>query len=207
MKAMLLRGEIAYEAFAYADAANTFQEVIEFGERINDAGWLARGSYCRGACELELGNLGDAGTLFQTALVIFRESGPASERISTEWGMARVVLHGGKPREAVQQLRDVIAEFDAIGMESDAALARVDMSEALLVLELWEEIVKVAGHAFRVLKKAGILTGALTAFAYVKEAAAKRQLTPEALKAVREYLRRVDREPDLLFMPPPEPPR
>jgi tetratricopeptide (TPR) repeat protein len=207
MKAVFLRGEIAYESLDYAQSVVVMQQVRRFGEEIGDAVWVARGSYVRGLSELELGNLGDAATLFHSALVIFRESGPVSERISTEWGIARVVLHGGKPREAVHQLRDVIAQFDAIGMESDAALARVDMSEALLVLERWEEIVKVAGHAFRVLKKAGILTGALTAFAYVKEAASKRRLTPGALKAVREYLRRVEREPDLLFIPPPEPSR
>jgi hypothetical protein len=73
----------------------------------------------------------------------------------------------------------------------------------LLILERWDEIVKVAAHAFRVLKKAGNVTGALTALAYLKEAATKRQLTPETLKVVREYLRRVEREPDLLFVPPP----
>lgn len=61
------------------------------------------------------------------------------------------------------------------------------MSEALLVLERGEEIVKVATHAFRVLKKAGHLTRALSALVYLKEAAAKRQLTPETLKVVREY--------------------
>jgi hypothetical protein len=139
--------------------------------------------------------------------VILRETGPASDRISTEWGLARVALYGGKASEAVHRLRDVIAQFEGIGMVSDAALAGVDMSEALLVLERWEEIVKVARHAFRVLKKAGHLTGALTALAYLREAAAKRLLTPEALKVVREYLRRVEREPDLLFVPPPTIPR
>ena len=74
----------------------------------------------------------------------------------------------------------------------------------MLVLERWDEIVKVAAHAFRVLKKAGILTGALMALAYLKEAATKRVLTAATLKAVREYLRRVEREPDLLFAEPPQ---
>jgi len=202
MKAVLLHGEIAYESLQYATAATIFQHVMNFGTEVNDVGWLARGLYCRAACELELGNLGEAVMLFRAALVIFREAGPASERISTEWGLARAVLYGGKPSESVQRLRAVIAQFEAIGMASDAALAGVDMSEALLVLERCAEIEKVAAHAFRVLKKAGILTGALTALAYLKEAASKRQLTPETLKVVREYLRRVEREPDFLFVPP-----
>jgi tetratricopeptide (TPR) repeat protein len=207
MKAVLLRGEIAYEALDYAGAAKIFQEIIEFGEKISDARWTARGSYCRAACELERGNVAEAVMLYQTALMIFREIGPVEDRISTEWGLARVALHDGKATDAVRSLRDVITALEQIGTVGNAALAGVDLSEALLVLERWDEIVKVAARAFRVLKKAGNVTGALTALAYLKEAAAKRQLTPEALNVVREYLRRVEHEPDLLFVAPPETPR
>jgi len=202
MKAVHLRASIKLEALELKDASATYQKVIDFGRVANEAGLIAKGSYGRANAELGLGNLADAATLFHSALVILREVGPATDRISTEWGLARVILHAGKASEAVHRLRDVIAQFEAIGMVSDAALAGVDMSEALLVLERWAEIEKVAGHAFRVLKKAGHLTGALSALAYLKEAAAKRQLTPEALKLVREYLRRVERVPDLLFVPP-----
>jgi tetratricopeptide (TPR) repeat protein len=207
MKAVFLRGEIAYESLEYAKSAAIMRQVMDFGEEIGDASWVARGSYCGALCELELGNLGEAGLLFQSALVILREIGPTEDRISTEWGLARVVLFGGDPSVAVRRLRDVIAAFEEIGRVMNAALATVDLAEALLVLERRPEIVKVAAHAFRVLKKAGHLTGALTALAYLKEAAVKRQLTPETLKVVRKYLRRVDREPDLLFAPPPDIPR
>lgn len=203
MKAVLLRGQIAYESLEYAKSAAIMRQVKRFGEDIGDASWVARGSYCRALCELELGNLGEAGVLFQSALVIFREIGPTEDRISTEWGLARVVLIGGNASDAVRWLRDVIAAFEEIGRVMNAALAGVDLAEALLALERWPEIVKVAGHAFRVLKKAGHLTGALTALAYLKEAATKRQVTPGTLQMIREYLRRVEREPDLLFVPPP----
>lgn len=207
MKAVWLRGQIAYEALQYAESVAIMQQVMRFGEQIGDSRWVARGSYCRALCELEFGNLADAAKLFHAAFVIFREIGPTEDRIATEWGSARVVLYGGKPADAVRQLRDVIAAFEEIGSVADAALAGIDLAEALLVLERSEEIVKVAAHAFRVLKKAGHLTGALTALAYLKEAAAERQLTPGTLKVVREYLRRVEREPDLLFVRPPSPPR
>jgi tetratricopeptide (TPR) repeat protein len=207
MKAVHLRASIKLEALELKDASATYQQVIDFGQVVNEPELIAKGSYGRANAELGLGNLADAARLFHLALVILREVGPATDRISTEWGLARVVLYGGKPSEAVHRLRDVIAQFEAIGMGSDAALAGVDMAEALLVLERWDEIEKVAAHAFRVLKKAGILTGALTALAYLKEAATKRVLTAATLKAVREYLRRVEREPDLLFAEPPQIPR
>lgn len=203
MKAVLLRGQIAYESLELAESSAIMRQVMEFGQQVGDASWIARGSYCRALCEMELGNPGEAGVLFQSALVIFREIGPTEDRISTEWGLARLVLLGGNPSDGVRRLRDVIAAFEEIGRVMNAALAGVDLAEALLVLERWSEIEKVAAHAFRVLKKAGHLTGALTALAYLKEAAAKQQLTSETLRVVRQYLRRVEREPDLLFAPPP----
>src|SRR6185295_18285070 len=101
MKAVFLRGEIAYEAVDYVRATNIFQQVIEFGRKINDARWIARGSYCRAACELERGKLGEAAEFYHRALVIFREIGPGLERIGTEWGLARVALYGGNASDAV----------------------------------------------------------------------------------------------------------
>lgn len=203
MKAVYLRGAIKYQMLDLAEASSTFQRVIDFGEEVGDPEWIAKGSYARANCELDRGNVNEASMLFLRASVIFRETGPAENRIETEWGLARVVLHGGKASDAARRLRDVIAAFEAIGRVSNVAIAGIDLAEALLILERWDEIVKVAGHAFRVLKKAGIFTGALMALAYLKEAAAKRQLTPQALRVVREYLRRVEREPDLLFVHPP----
>lgn len=202
MKAILLRGQIRYEALDYEVASTIFQQLMEYGEAIGDAGWIARGAYCRGACELERGKVADAAMLFNQALVTFRETGPATERISTEWGLARVVLHQGNVNDAVRRLREVIARFEELGMVSDAALAGIDMAEALLVLDLPTEIVKVAAHSFKVLKKAGIVTGALTALAYLKEAAAKGRVNTTVLTTVRVFLRRVEREPDLVFLPP-----
>jgi len=203
IKAVFLDGAIKYEALALAEASATFQRIIDFGEQAHDAVWIAKGSYARANCELDRGNAAEASILFLKALAIFCETGPEENRIETDWGLARVVLHGGKASDAARRLRDVIAAFEVMGRVGNAAVAGIDLAEALLVLERWDEIAKVAAHAFRVLKKAGIVTGALTALAYLKEAATKRHLTPAALKAVREYLMRVEREPNLLFAPPP----
>jgi tetratricopeptide (TPR) repeat protein len=202
MKAVLLRGQIKYEALEYGTAATIFEQLMEYGEETGDTGWVARGAYCRGACELKRGKLSDAAMLFNTALVIFRETGPASERISTEWGLARVVLDSGNASEAVRRLRNVMAAFEELGMVMDAAVAGLDIADALLLLAQPEQIVKVATHSFRVLKKAGVITSALTALAYLKEAAADRRLQPRIIQDIRTFLRRAQRDPELVFVPP-----
>lgn len=88
MKAVHLRGIIEYESLRLAEATSTFQRVIDFGEKVSDPEWIAKGSYSRANCELDQGNLGDASTLFLNALVILQETGPATDRICTEWGFS-----------------------------------------------------------------------------------------------------------------------
>ena len=92
-------------------------------------------------------------------------------------------------------------------MISDAALVRLDIVEALLAQGQTKQIVDIAARLFRVFKNAGMITGALTAIAYMREAASTGRLTPSGVNAVRSYLRRAERQRELPFVPPPEPPR
>ena len=203
-KALHLLGTIKYNALEISAAAEIFKLVIDFGEKWSDVEWIAKGSYSLAYCELDRGDLGTASVLFTKALVILRETGPVADRISTEWGLARVVLHGGKATEAVRRLRHVKAAFEALGMLTDAAHVGVDMAEALLVLEQPDQVAKIAADSFRLLEKAGVLTAALTALAYLEEAAASRRLTPNVIQVVRQFLRRAERDPELIFIPPPD---
>lgn len=203
MMALHLRGAIKYEAQEHADAAALFRLVVEHGESTNDPGWIARGSYALGDAELACGNAGEASLLYHRALAIFRAIGPANERISAEWGVARVFLHGARYGDAIVRLRDVEARFEAIGMLTDAALVGLDIAEALLALGRTLQIARLAARLFRVFTEAGMLTAALNALAYIRESANGGTLTAADLQAARRFLRRVEREPDILFVPPP----
>jgi len=144
--------------------------------------------------------------LFHRALVIFRDVGPEQELLKTEWGIARVMLHGGKLNEAIRRLKDIAAEFETCSMVTNAALVGLDISEGLLALNRPTEIVNLAQHIFGVFKTAGMLTGALSAIAYLKEAAAAKSLTKQDVEALRTFLRRAERQPSLQFVRPPKPP-
>jgi hypothetical protein len=73
----------------------------------------------------------------------------------------------------------------------------------LLAAGRTNEIVELTSRLFRVFTKAGMLTGALTAMAYIREAAEAGTLTPAAVETVRTFLHKVQRTPELLFAPPP----
>ena len=201
-RAVYLRGSITYEMGDVPTAIRLFEQVLDYGETQNNAQWIARASYAIGTCEVDRRNLAEASMRFHKALVLFREAGPERDRLGAEWGLARVVLHGGNTSEAIRRLRHVAVECERIGMITVAALVRLDCIDALLSLGQTKEIVEIASRLFRIFKDAGMITGCLTAMAYLKEAAAAGRLTPTGVNAVRAYVRRVDRHPDLVFEPP-----
>jgi tetratricopeptide (TPR) repeat protein len=205
MDAVFLRGIITFEAGSPNGALPLFLQLIEQGENAGDRRLIALGSYTAALCELDRGNLSEASMLFHRALVIFREEGPERERLLTEWGIARLVLQGGAPALAARRLRDVAAAFEEHGMATKTALVGLDLADALLALERPQEIVTLAQHLFTVFTNAGMLTGALTAIAYLKEAAANGSLTTDALRELRTFLKKAERHPTLRFVPPPGP--
>lgn len=202
MDAVFLRGSIVFEAGRAADAIPLFRQTIEYGEEVQNVRLIARGSYATGDCHVILGDLSEASIHYHRALVIYRDVGPAMRRLETEWGLARVVLHGGKYSEAIARLRDVSTEFERLSMVTQAALVGLDIMEALLALGKPRRIVALAQHLFSVFTKAGMLTGALSAFAYLKEAAGSGNLTVGDLENIRSFLRRAERQPDLQFVRP-----
>jgi tetratricopeptide (TPR) repeat protein len=206
MDAVLLKGSILFEAGNPNDALPVFHRLIEHGENTQNVRWIAVGSYAAGNCEVDRGNLGEASLLFHRALVILREIGPEPERLVTEWGIARVVFHGGKVAEAIRRMRDIAAQLEAGGLVTYAAYVGLDICEGLLALDRHKEIVALAQHMFVVFTNAGMLTAALSAMAYLKEAAAKKRLTKGDIEAVRVFLRRVELQPSLQFVPPPRVP-
>lgn len=202
--AVFLRGSIRYLAQDLHSAASIFRQVIDFGRLTNDATWIAKGSYALANCELDRGNTSEANTLFHSALAIFRETGAVAETIATEWGLSRVILHDGRATEASRRLREVMRGFEELGMSMNAVFASLDLADALIVLRQPRQVAKVAARSFRLLKEAGVLTSALTALAYLQEAAANDRLSPGTVNDVRTFLRRTERHPEMLFAPPPD---
>jgi tetratricopeptide (TPR) repeat protein len=203
MDALYLRAGIKFEAGSLSEAATLFRQVIDHGELLKNSRWLALGLSALGKCEVQRGNLKEASMYLHKALALFRQIGPEYERLTAEWALAQVLLKVGKLAEASRRLRDIAAEFERRGLVTDAALVGLDVADALLGLGQAQRIVDLATRLFRVFTNAGMLTGALTAIAYIKEGAASGTLTSSDVQTVRSFLRRAERQPEMLFVPPP----
>ena len=206
-KAMFLRGNILYESQQIEAASELFQTVLAYGESLDSKEWTAKGSYALANCVLDTGDVENAALLFSKALALFRITGPKTDRIAAEWGMARVLLARSLFKDALHRLNDVRAQLTALGMTDAAGVAALDAIEAMVALEMWKQVGGLARHVFKAFTEAGMLTSALTALAYIQTAAAEQRLTREAVREVRAFVKRVEREPNLLFVPPPAPPR
>jgi hypothetical protein len=81
----------------------------------------------------------------------------------------------------------------------------LDMAELLASEERYDEVQLVCRSAMEIFKRAGTVytARALTALAFMREAAAHRSVTPAQVRTVREYIRRLPDEPNLLFASPP----
>lgn len=85
----------------------------------------------------------------------------------------------------------------------DSATAMVEAFEIMLALDQADDIERLATGLVATLTEAGRMESALTALAYIKEAAARKSITPEILRAASTFLRSVERHRDLVFVPPP----
>jgi hypothetical protein len=90
-------------------------------------------------------------------------------------------------------------------MSSEAAVNSLEMAELLLARHEYSAVERLCSSAMEAFRRNGIpcTTRALTAIAYMQEAAQQRKATPALAKRVREYIRRLPDDGKLLFAPPP----
>ena len=155
-------------------------------------------------CSRELSRFEESKSLFVQAVAEFERLGLVSARARARWHLAQVMLdehHYEQSRALLIELRN---DFEELGMPQDVALTCVDEAEASLMLGQLAEVVRLCQRAMEYFSKASIAytQGALTALAYLKEAAEGRTLTKQTLGDLRSYFELLPQQPHLLFAYP-----
>lgn len=202
LAARFLEGAIALDQEEVGRAQPIFDLIHAHGEATGSDAWIARTALALGHCHCERQGFALASHYFHHAERAFQRMGNLEGAIRSRWGLAILTQREGQYRTAMSRLRDVRAEFVALGDLTYAALVTLDIMETLLALGQTREVRRTAGNVVELFKEAGIVSGAITAADYLKQAALTQNVSPSLIDYIRRYLRRVDLQPDLAFMPP-----
>lgn len=151
----------------------------------------------------EAGDLAAATQHFADALQYYEALGNESMMLRTRWSIARLALASGSAAEAERQLRPIAAQLARHGQLWESAYARLDLITAMLVGGKHDPVVEECERLISEFAKAEILTGALTALAFMREAAAQRKLAVDDVDHVQRYMKALKTTPTLRFLPLP----
>jgi hypothetical protein len=138
-----------------------------------------------GAAEVELGLYDDAARDLTEASRLCEEQSEHTEAVRARWLLARIPLRSGRHAEAAEALRQPLAESrqrGMLGMESGIAL---DLAEAYALMTRPADVARICASLVETFVSRGQLTSAMTAFAFLRDAASVGETSPEQIQHVR----------------------
>jgi tetratricopeptide (TPR) repeat protein len=183
-------------------AADAFAQLRAYAESNEDLIGMARHSYHVATCFLELGDARGALPLLLDARKTFAERHVTTDLIATDWKLGVLARVAGNFEASVAQLRTTSESAEQLGLPEEAAHITLDLIESLLLLGRNRELSRLCSQVMRYFRTSGKLRQALTAAAFLKEAATQGNLRVDSVRHVRSFVERLERQPDLLFAPP-----
>ncbi len=180
----LLEVEAAHGDELSAKARATLEDNLGYNYRMN------------GDVERSIARYGRAAALHE-------ELGSATESLRVRWNLASLLMLTGKPEEALRALQEIRPELAAFAMMSEVGVLDLERTELLVAMERYDEAIAICLDLRSRLASSGLATStrALTAVAYLTEALQSRAATTKIVQHVREYVKRLPAEPELLFLP------
>lgn len=192
---------ILYYRSDYAAALAIFERLLRHAEANNHKMETARHSSNIGVCCVQIGNTSRAAERLLVAHQLFIELQNKPELVRIERWLGVLSRVSGNLVDSVARLRSARAQFERLNLHYDAALATIDLVEALIVSNQTREIASLCAEAMRYIKRAGNRRQALIAAAYLKDAATKRRITVPMVEHVREFMQHVEARPSIRFQP------
>lgn len=199
----LLEGGILFDALQHREALECFLALEPLAEASDDAATTGYLMNATGAAYQELAEIDRAAVYFRRALSHYEHLGMEIEKLRTSWSIAKLMIPLGSAYLAVVRLREVAAGFDERGSLSDAALVSLDVAEQLVLAGKFDDVAILSRQLIDRFTAAGMLTSALTALQFLREAAESGLITASHIAHVRTFFRRLSDEPALLFDAPP----
>jgi tetratricopeptide (TPR) repeat protein len=155
-------------------------------------------------CYREMSHLDDAKVLFSRAVAAFERLGAVSMLAKARWHLARVLFTEHRFAEAMPLFTEVRSEFQELGMPDEMARVCLDIAETMLLLGRSSEVAQLCQPAIEYFSNAGLAytAAAMTALAYLREAAEAGRLTTATVNEVRAFFEVLPKQPQLQFAHP-----
>jgi tetratricopeptide (TPR) repeat protein len=202
MRARSVEAGVLFYRREFKRAADAFAQLRAYAESNDDTVGVARHSYNMAICFLELGDAAGALPLLLDARKTFAEARLTTWVLRSDWKLGVLARVKGRFEESIKLLRTAKEAAEALTLPEEGAHVTLDLVESLLLAAKTREISSLCSEVMRYFRRSGRLRQALTAAAFLKEAAAQGIIGVETVRHVRAFVERLEWQPDLLFVRP-----
>ncbi|HVS33875.1 MAG TPA: hypothetical protein VMS98_20740 [Thermoanaerobaculia bacterium] len=158
-------------------------------------------------CQAELGETVEALSAYQLAELLFDEMGAAPNAARNRANIAVLLRKEGHVVEAKRRFQALAAEARELGMSYFAVTIDLELADVMLAERNFAEAERLCGNVVEYFQRSGSgeTECPLIALTYLREAAEQRKLSRELVRHVKRYVENAEKQPSLLFVPPPHP--
>ena len=149
----------------------------------------------------ELGRAEEALGLVGELLTLHTQLGGEVDQLRLRWLEGKLANLKGDLDRAQDAFEEVRAGLESRSMPYDQALVSLDLAGVYLVRERFGEVLELAGDMLAVFRALEIDREAIAALFFLQEAVRARSVSLALLGELGTYLKRVQREPGLVFRP------
>jgi tetratricopeptide (TPR) repeat protein len=172
----------------YRDAYDTLIPLLEVARTSGDVESEARIQSNLAHAAVYLGELNAANVHLSEAIARFVDLGKRLEAIRTELAGGRLLLARGQLRLGIQRLYEARRSFLMHGMVEEAGLSGLEIVEALLQSGARDDAARLAEEILGELRHIAFNDRALSALAYLSDAAQASKASVETVRYVRGYI-------------------
>jgi tetratricopeptide (TPR) repeat protein len=201
LAARMVEGGVLVIQRSFRAAADTLDALAAEALRAGDQLHRARARQTAANCYIELREYETAAAYLFEALTLWDELGLDTERVRTNWSIGVLLLARGEVDSAIERIDQARRSFEALGVVNDAAIARLELAEALLAADRPAEVPDLLRNVVVSFTSEGIMHNARIALAYLREAVEAGAIEPRIIRHVRNYLEELPTHPTSAFTP------
>lgn len=201
LSARMTEGMILYETGAVQQALDVWN-ALDGDPALDDAN-AVHVAHNIAICHSDLGQPERAIERVTSCIAHYEILGMDIARTRSRWLLGHALAACGRTADAIPLLREVWREFDRLELTADAGLVALELAEALLVSGQPAEVPAICRDVIAQFTRAGMASRALTALSFLREAVAIGQASPELVRHVHAFLRKLPAEQPRLFAPRP----